>query len=289
MRGDRFDVEVPGATLVGCVRGTGPEVLLLHGGPGISGDFFDELVDELEDGYRVAWYQQRGVLPSTPVGPYDVGTAASDAVAVLDALGWQRAVVGGFSYGGNLLMHLVVDHPDRLVAAVAIDPMGATGDGGEAGFSAGFLARLSRERIAAMEEFERRESAGEVFDDETSRAAFANYWPGYFAEPDAAPPLPDTVLMSGEAASQGYQSARDAIPALTPRLAGSPVPTLFVHGGASPMPVSVSEDSAVAIGAAARVVVVPGSGHFVWYENPGAVRAALDAFLADAGADRSPV
>ena len=74
---------------------------------------------------------------------------------------------------------------------------------------------------------------------------------------------------------------------LGPVLAGSPVPTLFVHGGASPMPVSVSEDSAAAIGAAARVVVVPGSGHFVWYENPGAVRAALDAFLADA--NRSPV
>jgi pimeloyl-ACP methyl ester carboxylesterase len=46
------------------------------------------------------------------------------------------------------------------------------------------------------------------------------------------------------------------------------------------MPVSVAEDTAAALGDAASVVVVPGSGHFVWYENPGAVREALDTFLA---------
>jgi len=270
---------VPGAVLVGCVRGEGTPVLLLHGGPGLSGDFLDDLVDELEDGYRVAWYQQRGVRPSSPVGPYDVATAADDAIAVLDALRWRQAVVGGFSYGANLLMHLVADHPDRLLAAVAIDPMGATGDGGEAGFSAGFLARLSPERIEVMANFDRRLEAGEVFDDATARAAFANYWPGYFADPEAAPELPASVLMSSSAASEGFASARDAIPGLTPRLAASAVPTLFVHGGASPMPVSVSEDTAAAIGPSARVVVVPGSGHFVWHENPGAVRAALDDFL----------
>lgn len=270
---------MPGAVLVGCVRGEGPPVLLLHGGPGLSGDFLDDLVDELEDAYRVAWYQQRGVPPSSPVGPYDVGTAATDAVAVLDALGWDRAVVGGFSYGGNLLMHLVADRPERLRAAVAIDPMGATGDGGEAGFSAGFLARLSPDRIARMAEHDRREEAGEVFDDATARAAFVNYWPGYFADPGSAPEVPETLLMSSEAAGQGYASARDAIPDLTPRLAGSSVPTLFVHGGSSPMPVSVSQETAAAIGPDARVVVVPGAGHFIWFERPRAVRSAVDDFL----------
>ena len=66
---------------------------------------------------------------------------------------------------------------------------------------------------------------------------------------------------------------------LAGRLRDCPVPTVFVHGGASPMPVTASTDTAAVMGSRASVVVVPGSGHLVWHENPGAVRRALDSLL----------
>ena len=45
--------------LAGWVTGGGREVLLLHGGPGMT-DYMAGLLPELE-GYRVASFQQRGV------------------------------------------------------------------------------------------------------------------------------------------------------------------------------------------------------------------------------------
>ena len=56
--------------------GTGRAVLVLHGGPGMSANYLDSLADELT-GYRIAWYQQRGLPPSVEDGPYDVPAAGS--------------------------------------------------------------------------------------------------------------------------------------------------------------------------------------------------------------------
>ena len=94
--------------------------------------------------------------------------------------------------------------------------------------------------------------------------------------------MPDGIRVAVEASSRTWASGEELLPLLAGRLAGCPVPTVFVHGGASPMPVSASSDTASAMGSCASVVVVPGSGHLVWHENPGAVRRALDALLRDA-------
>jgi pimeloyl-ACP methyl ester carboxylesterase len=88
------------------------------------------------------------------------------------------------------------------------------------------------------------------------------------------------MRMSIDAYSQTWASVQEGLPGLPARLAGCSVPTVFVHGGSSPMPVTASSDTAAAIGDSARVVVVPGAGHFIWHEVPGAVRAALDDLLA---------
>lgn len=54
---------VSGGEIVGWVRGDGPPVLLLHGGPGLS-DYLDTLAAELSPIATVARYQQRGLAPS---------------------------------------------------------------------------------------------------------------------------------------------------------------------------------------------------------------------------------
>ena len=71
-------------------------------------------------------------------------------------------------------------------------------------------------------------------------------------------------------------SAIAETPLLADRLRDCAVPVVFVHGAASPMPVSASTDTAEVMGAAARVVVVPGAGHFVWMDVPGCLRDPLD-------------
>ena len=90
--------------LVGHVQGEGPRVLLVHGGPSLSGDYLEGLAAELTDGYEVAWYQQRSLAPSIEVGPYTVDQHVRDLAAVLDGLDWPSAWLVGHSWGGHLVV-----------------------------------------------------------------------------------------------------------------------------------------------------------------------------------------
>ena len=49
-------------------RGEGQPVLVLHGGPGLSYEYLDELAADIGDGYCVAAFQQRGLAPSLSTG-----------------------------------------------------------------------------------------------------------------------------------------------------------------------------------------------------------------------------
>jgi proline iminopeptidase len=266
--------EVEGGLLRGWLAGSGPPVLLLHGGPGLSTGYLAPVVAELSEGYQVATYQQRGLAPSTAQAPYDVGTQADDVTAVLDRLGWDRAVVVGHSWGGHLLLHVLADHPDRVAAAVVIDPLGGVGDGGGALFVAELLRRLPPGVADRVNELEARldSGAGTLAEaDEQLRLL----WPSYFNDPSAAPVMPN-VPQSIETNQKTFESVQAELPGLAARLSGLPVPTLFVHGAGSPMPVTASTETAEAMGPAARVQVVQAAGHFVWHESPGVVRAAVD-------------
>jgi pimeloyl-ACP methyl ester carboxylesterase len=56
------------------------------------------------------------------------------------------------------------------------------------------------------------------------------------------------------------------------------VPTLFVHGELSPMPLSASAATAALL-RNADVEVVQGAGHFVWLDRPGCVADAVRRLL----------
>jgi len=61
-----------------------------------------------------------------PVVAYRLGDMATDAVAVLDDLGIDRAHVMGVSMGGMIVQQLAIDHPDRLSSMTSV--MSTTGD-----------------------------------------------------------------------------------------------------------------------------------------------------------------
>jgi pimeloyl-ACP methyl ester carboxylesterase len=277
MSAERFEVAVEGGRLAGSVSGQGKPVLLLHGGPGLPWTYLEPLMAELAESHRVAAYQQRGLSPSTAGAPYDVRTQVGDVEAVLDGLGWERAVVAGHSWGGHLLLHALVEIPQRIAAALVIDPLGGVGDGGEAVFDAEMSRRTPPENVARAEELDKRAMEGRGTDADLAES-LAMFWPAYFAEPASAPPFPD-LDFSVEAYAATFESVHNELPGLAPRLAGLAVPTMFVHGGSSPMPVTASTDTAGAIGASATVEVIADAGHFPWYERPGALCASLDRLV----------
>jgi pimeloyl-ACP methyl ester carboxylesterase len=56
-----------------------------------------------------------------PDGGYDLVTMAEDLVAVLDEVGFERAVVAGQSTGGNIAVELAARHPNRVAGVVGVD------------------------------------------------------------------------------------------------------------------------------------------------------------------------
>jgi pimeloyl-ACP methyl ester carboxylesterase len=274
MRGKSLTVPVAGGQVSGWVDGAGVPVLLLHGGPGLSYEYLDDVAADLGEGYEIAAYQQRGIAPSMLEGPYDIDTHLDDVAAVLDALGWQMAYVVGHSWGGHLAFHVAVAMPERLLGVLALDPLGAVGDGGEAIFGAELGARLPADISKRAEELDQRAMAGEGSEEE-SLESLRLYWPAYYARFDQAPPMPP-LSVSVEAYAQCFESLQHKLPALEASLPSIAVPVGIVAGAASPMPV---EESAVATAAripGAWVEKVPNAGHFPWFESPGCVRSGLD-------------
>jgi pimeloyl-ACP methyl ester carboxylesterase len=114
-------LKVPGATLYYEVRGSGPVLLCISGGPTDAGMFTD-LAGRLADRYAVVTYDQRGHSRS----PLDsvqedipIAVHADDAAAILGAVGTEPAYVYGNSGGGTIGLELVARHPGLVRTLVA--------------------------------------------------------------------------------------------------------------------------------------------------------------------------
>jgi proline iminopeptidase len=269
----------PGHQLVGWVQGTGPPVLMLHGGPGLSYGYLDDLASDLGPAYQVASFQQRGLSPSTTAGPFTVAVAVADVLTFLDALGWDRAFVVGHSWGGHLLLHVAVSAPHRLAGALAVDALGGVGDGGMATFERQMSLRSSEESRGRAIELDARARRGEGTADDFLEG-LRLVWPAYFAHPAQAPPMPD-IGVSTEAYSGLFESLGLESTGLAAALPAIAVAFGFVAGAESPMPVDEAAAATADVIPGAWLDVIEGAGHFPWYERPGRVRAALDRLVAD--------
>lgn len=117
----RVDLPGRGACTVRYVAGP-PDavpVLLMHGVTWSGAINFHGLVNELAERHPVVMMDHRGHgsgLPST--GRTEMADLADDAVAVLDALGIERAILAGFSLGSLTALHVALRAPDRVAGLV---------------------------------------------------------------------------------------------------------------------------------------------------------------------------
>ncbi len=270
-----FEIDTGSGPVAGAQAGQGPDLLLLHGGPGVS-DYMSLLYGET-DGWRAIRYQQRGIAPSAPDGPFTVARHVADAVAVLDGLGAGRAVVLGHSWGAHLALQLAVAAPDRVAGLVLVDGLGvADPDGGSAVFGETLASRVPEADLAVLGQA--AAERGDRLPTEAEAAAdLAVVWRAYFADGASAPPPPAGMTVSAQVNGETLASVADSVAGgFAARLAGVTVPAVLVVGAAGPMPLSVAEQVAGLL-PAAEIVVIPEGGHLPWHERPGCVAAALAA------------
>ncbi len=119
-------------------------ILLTHGYSS-SSHMWQPNLDALGAEHRVVVWDLRGHGRSDSpgdVGQYTESLAVEDMAAILDALGVDRAVVGGLSLGGYLSLAFHLAHPDRVRALMLFDTgPGYRRDEGREGWNRSAIAR----------------------------------------------------------------------------------------------------------------------------------------------------
>jgi pimeloyl-ACP methyl ester carboxylesterase len=108
---------------------SGRPIVLQHGTPGslLSGRFLDEAARSR--GWRVTAIERAGMGASSPNPASTAISAATDAAALIDALGLGQVVSMGISGGATPAVALAVLRPDLVRGAVLVSGMLPLGDG----------------------------------------------------------------------------------------------------------------------------------------------------------------
>jgi len=220
-------------------------------------------------GFAVARYDQRDAGESTRMpdtgsanpfaalarkrGAYSSEDMTDDAVAVLDALGWERAHIFGASLGGIIAQRIALRHPDRVLSVVSAMAMPSDAVGIKAGryVRLGTLAKLSRVKVPE----------GRDGDIQLSLAlARAVASPAYPFDEHAAREWIEREADSGPRDTKA-QSRQVGAPWHGPKLRELHKPVLVLHGEQDPLlRVSAAHATAKAI-EGARLLILPGAGH----------------------------
>jgi proline iminopeptidase len=267
---------VRGATLAERRVGSGPPVVVLHGGPGASFDYLLPGFDALATGRTLIYYDQRGGGRS-PI-PREKPVTWQDHVADLDGLrelwGQSHLVILGYSWGGLLAQLYATEHPDavdRLGLVCSAPAWRAARDDFERRFAERNLApevQAERQRL--------RESNLRVRDPEAfQRRMFELSVVAYFHDPDKARDLTPFRVV-GRVQQETWKSLGEYD--LRPRLERlREIPALVVHGAEDPIPLYASEEVARRLGA--PLAVIERSGHCPHVERPDEFVRVLDNFL----------
>jgi len=261
--------------------GSGPLLVLLHGGPGCY-DYLGEsvLAGWLTERFTVCAYDQRGCQHSPSAGPFTIAANVDDLEAVRLHVGAERISLLGHSAGAMLAVFYASAHAGKVDRLILMSPAGLR-PGWRPAFEATIRSRLTPTQENQLAETDRRIL---TTTDAAERASlyhqrFNVALPCYVdpSHRDAAPSLEyynrEVSVETTASIQQAYDEA-----GMKRRLAPLANRACVIHGRTDPIPWRVVDDySAILPGA--EVIPLDRCGHFPWLEEPAACRAALFAFL----------
>jgi proline iminopeptidase len=115
------DVDGPGLVPDGPTMRERPTLVLLHGGPGSDHSLYKASpLSTLTDVAQLVYYDHRGQGRSDGADPdeWNLDTWADDVVRLCEALGIEKPVVLGASFGGFVAQRYLARHPDHPTAVV---------------------------------------------------------------------------------------------------------------------------------------------------------------------------
>jgi pimeloyl-ACP methyl ester carboxylesterase len=210
-------------------------------------------------------------LEWTGANPYSSASAVSLTVALMDALGVERAILVGHSAGGTVALATALRHPDRVQALVLEDPAVYAGGGARGGFVRFLLRTPQARRIGPL--FAR---LIQTWGEDALRLAWHD--PTRITEVDRAGYRKPLQVENWDRALWEFTAAAEPLE-LDRQLDAVRVPTLVLTGDDDRIvPAGQSVRLAGEI-AGARLVIVPECGHIPHEERPDEFLRVVEKFV----------
>ena len=276
--------------------GRGKPLLILHGGPGASHDYFLPYLTPLARRHRLIFIDERGSGRSQklddPSG-YTVENMVEDTEAVRQALGLGQVALLGHSYGGVLAQAYALKYQKNLSALI----LGSTFCSTKA-INEVFLRMKEKMPAEVREHINKLESEGLYGHGKdyeknryTNEYMIAAWGDGYFPyiyqkHPDANYDPVDNGKMSWELYREMWGSNGEFVidgnlksVEYTDRLPTIKIPTLILVGDHDESDPSMSKTMHEKI-AGSKLVILPNSGHMTFVDQPTMFENAVEEFLA---------
>ncbi len=249
----------PGAELYYERAGDGEPLLLIQGMSGTRLSWGRPFLERMQRDFDCVVFDNRGIGDSGEVtDPFTIADLATDAVAVLDAVGWDSAHVLGISMGGMIAQELALAAPARLRTLTlgctyCGGPGSALADPADFGALAEAMASGDRDRVfRAMWEINLSPGFRAA---ETEESRYADFT----AMASALPARQRTVELQLQAIVAHDTHAR------LPRLE---MPTLVIHGTADRLLPMVNGELIASLIPGAELELLEDVGHMYWWEQP---------------------
>jgi proline iminopeptidase len=288
-------VDANGVMIYYKLLGRGKPLLVVHGGPGASHDYFLPYLLPLARHYRLVFIDERGSGQSEKleeVLAYTVDNMVEDVEAVRRALNLGQISLLGHSYGGVLAQAYALKYQKNLSHLI----LGSTFSSTKA--MNDVLARIkqnipsdARERVNKMES-EGLYGHGKDYEKNryTSDYMIAAWGDGYFPylyqnRPDPNYDPVDNGKMAwdlykemwgehGEFVIDGNLKSAE----YTEQLSAIKIPTLIIAGDHDESDPSLSRTMHEKIGGS-KLVILPRSGHMTFVDQPGLFQKSIEEFL----------
>ena len=246
-------------------QGSGLPVILIHGFPLCNKMWRPQVTAMADAGYRVICPDLPGFGESLPAErPASISLYADAVIGLLDILGVERAVVGGMSMGGYVLLNLAERYPERLLGAMFLVTRAAADDAVGKQKRTSLAAEVSAGNLMIVPDT----FAGVLFAPDTSRKN-----PEIFFEVRQWMEKTPAEGMVG-----GLLAMRDRVDSVA-KLAGFSMPSLVV-GAELDMAVPIEHSRLLAeFLPDAELKIIPGAGHMANLEEPELFNQSLIGFL----------
>ncbi|MDV8030788.1 MULTISPECIES: alpha/beta fold hydrolase [unclassified Rhodococcus (in: high G+C Gram-positive bacteria)] len=241
--------------------GEGPVLLLGHGFF-MDSSMFAPQVRDLSPDLRVVTWDARRHGKTTDAGmPFTYWDLARDALAVLDDLGVEKAIIGGMSQGGYTALRTALLAPERTTALILLDTeASACTPEQKSGYRVLFDQWCSTEPLEPLTSALAPQLIGGEPADWTS-------WISKWNSSDrmAVRPAAECLI------------ERDDV---VDRLSDIDVPALIIRGENDlSAPAEKADELKAGLPGAAPVVTIPVAGHAANWTHPEPVNAAIAAFV----------